>query len=587
MKFAPIPDDEKKRLVSLHKLGLLDTPREKRFDQITKLATIIFRVPISTLTLVDAKREWFKSCQGLNQREGSRAISFCGHALVDPNVFVIPDATKDRRFFDNPMVVGRPFIRFYAGVPLISSDGSRVGVFCIKDTKPRTFSKNDEHILKALASWAEVEINSHNLILALNQERKISGQLVRKTKLLENSKRHETESKIALLKSVKELEKAKATISLEKAKDEAMLSSIGDGVVAVDVNKKIIRINRAFCNMLSSTPRSLIGTTFTDLPFEDEDGAIIPLQKRPLTIAMKTGQVVKSTYYFRKNKSKRIAMGITVTPIILKGNIVGVIETARDVTHEKEIDRAKSEFVSLASHQLRTPPTTIKWYSEMLEQGEDPLTEKQRGFLLEIQKGNQRMISLVNALLNVSRMETGSLDVDPKKTYPYKLLQDFLNEFQKQISDRKLAVKLKGKKDISLFTDPKLLQIIVENLITNAIKYTPDGGAIRIDFGIKKMGALFGQQKVSENCFALRISDTGYGIPVNQQDKIFTKLFRADNVKAKDTDGTGLGLYLVKRIIDYYHGKIWFASQENKGTTFFVTLPTKKQKRKKGTKRLI
>ncbi len=587
MKFAPIPDNEKKRLVSLHKLGLLDTPREKRFDQITKLATIIFRVPISTLTLVDAKREWFKSCQGLNQREGSRAISFCGHALVDPDVFVIPDATKDRRFFDNPMVVGKPFIRFYAGVPLISSNGSRVGVFCIKDTKPRTFSKNDEHILKALASWVEVEINSHNLILALNQERKTSSQLVKKTKLLENSKKHETKSKIALLKSVKELEKAKATISLEKAKDEAMLSSIGDGVVAVDVNRKIIRINRAFCNILGYKPADLIGTFFTDLPFEDEAGNIIPLRQRPLVIALKTGQVLKSTYYFRKNKTKRIAMGITVTPIILKGKIVGIIETARDVTHEKEIDRAKSEFVSLASHQLRTPPTTIKWYAEMLEQGEDPLTNKQRGFLSEIQKGNQRMISLVNALLNVSRMETGSLDVALKKTYPHKLLKDFLNEFQKQISDRSLGVRLRGDQDVSLFTDPKLLQIIVENLITNAVKYTPDGGTIGINFGVKKKGALFGRQKVSDTCFALSIADTGYGIPANQQDKIFTKLFRADNVKAKDTDGTGLGLYLVKRIIDYYRGKIWFESKENKGTIFFVTLPLKARRRRKGIKKLV
>src|SRR3989344_1027301 len=103
MKTAPIPENEKERLFSLYKLGLLDTKPEERFDRITRTATKIFNVPISTLTLIDAEREWFKSCQGLTKREGKRAISFCGHALLSNKIFVIPDTTKDKRFADNPM----------------------------------------------------------------------------------------------------------------------------------------------------------------------------------------------------------------------------------------------------------------------------------------------------------------------------------------------------------------------------------------------------------------------------------------------------------------------------------------------------
>src|SRR3989344_4233430 len=118
MKPAPIPKNEKERLASLHNLGLLDSHPEERFDQITWLATQVFQVPISTLTLVDAKREWFKSCQGLSKREGDRAISFCGHALLAADILVVPDTKKDIRFVDNPMVVGKPHLRFYAGVPL-------------------------------------------------------------------------------------------------------------------------------------------------------------------------------------------------------------------------------------------------------------------------------------------------------------------------------------------------------------------------------------------------------------------------------------------------------------------------------------
>src|SRR3989344_415749 len=170
MKKAPIPKNELKRMLSLNSLGILDTPPEERFDQLTRVATKIFHVPISTLTLIDANREWFKSCQGLSKTEGDRAISFCGHALVENEILVIPDTAKDERFADNPMVTGEPYIRFYAGVPIISADNQRIGVFCIKDTKPREFSKEDQEILEGLAKWAQLEINSRNLSLSMRDE---------------------------------------------------------------------------------------------------------------------------------------------------------------------------------------------------------------------------------------------------------------------------------------------------------------------------------------------------------------------------------------------------------------------------------
>ena len=167
MKKAPIPKNESKRLASLYALRLLDTPPEERFDQLTRVAVRFFNVPISTLTLVDANREWFKSCQGLSKSEGDRAISFFGHALLEDEILIIPDTAKDPRFADNPMVVGAPYIRFYAGVPILSPDSKRIGVFCIKDIKPREFSKEDKDALVGLAQWAEVEINSRNLSMAL------------------------------------------------------------------------------------------------------------------------------------------------------------------------------------------------------------------------------------------------------------------------------------------------------------------------------------------------------------------------------------------------------------------------------------
>ena len=171
MKKAPIPDNEKERLLSLYALKILDTPAEERFDLFTRIATKVFDVPISTLTLIDANREWFKSCQGLEKHEGARAISFCGHALVEDEILVIEDTKEDKRFANNPLVTGAPYIRFYAGVPIMSADTQRVGVFCIKDVKPRKFSKEDRQALKELATLVEHEVNMHNLSKALLDRR--------------------------------------------------------------------------------------------------------------------------------------------------------------------------------------------------------------------------------------------------------------------------------------------------------------------------------------------------------------------------------------------------------------------------------
>ena len=167
MKTAPIPKDEAQRLDSLYALRILDTSPEERFERITRLALRVFKVPISTLTMVDKDREWFKSCQGLPDREGPRAISFCGHALVEEEMLVVPDTLKDDRFKDNPMVVGEPHIRFYAGVPVIGIDGYRLGVFCIKDREPREFQPDDRKLLKDLAAWASLELRITQLQEAL------------------------------------------------------------------------------------------------------------------------------------------------------------------------------------------------------------------------------------------------------------------------------------------------------------------------------------------------------------------------------------------------------------------------------------
>jgi len=162
MKFAPIPTNEKERLQAVGKLGILNTKPENRFDAITQQAVEIFGVSMSTVTIIDRDTEWFKSCKGnlCGSKSGDRSISFCGHAMLAESIFIVEDTLEDERFKDNPLVIGHPFIRFYAGVALREySTNQRVGVFCIKDDKPRSFSVKEIVLLLELAKKAEEELN--------------------------------------------------------------------------------------------------------------------------------------------------------------------------------------------------------------------------------------------------------------------------------------------------------------------------------------------------------------------------------------------------------------------------------------------
>lgn len=160
MKKAPIPLYEADRLCAVKDLKILDTSKEERFDRIVKQAIKRFNVPISTITIVDKDREWFKAMEGVSERQGPRDISFCGHALLQRNLFIIEDTSKDPIFADNPMVTGSPFIRFYAGKSLFErANRLPIGVFCIKDTKPRSMTLDDINDFMDLAIQAENEIN--------------------------------------------------------------------------------------------------------------------------------------------------------------------------------------------------------------------------------------------------------------------------------------------------------------------------------------------------------------------------------------------------------------------------------------------
>ncbi|MDH3440278.1 MAG: sensor domain-containing diguanylate cyclase [Gammaproteobacteria bacterium] len=155
----PLPLDETARLKSLHSLRILDTPFEERFDRITRMAKRVFEVEICLISLVDSNRQWCKSKQGFDVCETGRDISFCGHAILDEQVFVVADASKDERFHDNPQVTGAPHIGFYAGCVVHGPNGQRIGTLCLIDSKPRSFSDADAATLRDLAAMVDDEIS--------------------------------------------------------------------------------------------------------------------------------------------------------------------------------------------------------------------------------------------------------------------------------------------------------------------------------------------------------------------------------------------------------------------------------------------
>jgi sigma-B regulation protein RsbU (phosphoserine phosphatase) len=181
---APIAPGEAERLAALHSLRVLDSPPEPRFDRITRLLTHIFHVPIAYVSLIDTDRQWFKSRVGLCDVQTARDVSFCGHAIYSDGAMIVPDATQDERFHDNPMVVGPPHIRFYAGYPLEGPEGQRIGTLCVVDRKPRTFSPQDEAVLRDLAQVVERELNLAEMVHVQSELLAAREQIVESQKRL-------------------------------------------------------------------------------------------------------------------------------------------------------------------------------------------------------------------------------------------------------------------------------------------------------------------------------------------------------------------------------------------------------------------
>ncbi len=242
-----------------------------------------------------------------------------------------------------------------------------------------------------------------------------------------------------------------------------------------------------------------------------------------------------------------------------------------DLTKQNErfeqLNKDKSEFVSTVSHQLRTPLSAIKWTLDTLLKTNDvgPLTTEQRALLMKAYEYNERIINLIRDMLGVDRIESGAMGFSFLDIDIVDLVNNIIDEVGNESKRRNVGLVITKEENLpKVSIDPQKMRAVFQNLIENSLKYTKSGGTITIDFKLK-----------DPNTMNVTVSDNGIGIPKDQQSNIFNRFFRADNAKALDPEGSGLGLFIVKTIITRHGGDMTFESEEGKGTTFHITLPLK------------
>jgi len=349
------------------------------------------------------------------------------------------------------------------------------------------------------------------------------------------------------------VEEARFAQETEKNKVAAVIQNLTDGLMMIDNQDKIILINQEAEKTLNVDKSLVIGRTLDEVAGD---------------YLKKVGQLYKENGGQLHKKELVISDG---KEIILELSTAVVVDTAsrelgkllifHDITREKTIDRLKSDFVTIAAHQLRTPLSAVKWALNLVLDGDlGKVDARQEEVLKRGNESNERMIVLINDLLNVARIEEGRFIYKLQKLSFPALIKEAAAELQPFIQKKNITLKIDAE-EIATLVDKEKITLAIKNLIENAVNYSPGESVIFVSLTKHQDKLLFS------------VKDQGIGIPQKQQELLYTRFFRGSNAIKTDTEGTGLGLFIVKNIIESHDGKIWFESQENRGTTFYFELP--------------
>ena len=417
--------------------------------------------------------------------------------------------------------------------------------------------KSYADLLQEKKKTKAVEDSLKTMVVAQTKElqemsRTLEIKIQERTKTLEKTRE-------ALVNLLEDAEESKKEIEWEKNKTKAALVSLVDGLIVFDKEKNIVLVNPEAERILNIKEKEVVNKKINQIIGSDNLNELYKALGRKIEW---TGQ----KYELVLGKSFKRFFQVSITPVVVNDKTIGLMIVLHDITRGKEIERLKTEFVSIAAHQLRTPLSAIKWTLRMILDGDvGKLSQEQIDFLDKGYRSNERMIALVDDLLNVARIEEGRFVCN---TSPYSLeeiLEEIISGSSEIIQKKNIKLSFEKPKGPSpkVKVDKEKIILAIQNLLDNAIRFSEPGGNVTISVKYDKINA------------EIMIKDVGIGIPVSQHDRIFSKFFRAENAVKSETEGTGFGLFICKNIIDAHHGKIWFESEENKGSTFWFTLPIK------------
>ncbi|MCP4541631.1 MAG: GAF domain-containing protein [Chloroflexi bacterium] len=350
---------------------------------------------------------------------------------------------------------------------------------------------------------------------------------------------------------------------VEATKSQAILEGVADGVIVVDADSNVILFNAAAERILGLSREKALGRSINEML------GLYGSQARDWMEKISSWAEHPEMYTTEEYLGARLEIGgrvvsVLLAPVMMESEFLGAVSAFRDITAEVEAERAKTEFVSTVSHELRTPMTSIKGYVELLLMGVvGSLTKDQHKFLSVIDVNVERLTTLVNDLLDISRIESGRVALSPQIVHVEHIIEQVVLTMQARAMDQGLTLRSDLPPALpEILADPDRVTQILTNLVGNACNYTPTGGKVTVSVC------------AHDDKVCISVHDTGIGISEEDQEKIFERFFRADDSMVQDAPGTGLGLAIVRSLAEMQGGQVWVESELGKGSTFTFTLPT-------------
>lgn len=343
-----------------------------------------------------------------------------------------------------------------------------------------------------------------------------------------------------------------------------MFLSIGEGAIVTDAQGRISNINQAALNILGFKRKDLVGKWYPETVLAEKlSGGVINNFERPISRAFLTGQAVSDRIMLRRKDGSRVPVSLTISPVLSKSKPIGAIEVFRDITNELLLEQAKDDFISISSHQLRTPATAVKQYIGMLLEGYyGSFSASQRKLLTRAYESNERQLQIIDDLLRVARVDSGKIVLDIETVDIISLTEDVIAEQQAKAIQRRQVIDLKiSIAELAVNIDAHRMRMVLENLLDNAIKYTPEQKKITVAIAR------------SSNYAEVKIADQGVGIDEDNIKMVFNKFSRIPNPLSIEAGGTGLGLYWADKIVALHGGSIVLRSTVGKGSIFCIRLP--------------